>query len=159
RSAIRVGDAEEVEEQRQRVGRLRVQEDDRARDLPAGRIGAVLLRDAEPTAKELRDREERDRRAVRDALRLVDRDAARAAPLDELVAEPALPDARVGDDRDRAPVPPDCLSQRRLQGGRLRVAADEAREPARAGEVEARAERAGTLELVDPDGLPEPLDA
>jgi hypothetical protein len=72
-----------------------------------------------------------------------------AAALDELEAHAALADAGVADDADR----PTVRGERRLEeppeSRELALAADEAREPAPARDVEARAERARAGELVD----------
>ena len=81
-----------------------------------------------------------------------------AAALGELVAEPALADARLGDDADRGALARLGPLQRLLQHRHLLVAADEAGEAALAGEVEARARRADPGQLEDPHRLARSLD-
>src|SRR5207247_9983418 len=157
--ALGVRHAEEVEEERQRFGELRVEQEHGAGDLPAGCLAAVLLGDAEERPQELEDREEGNHPPVRDAVRLVDREAARTDPLDELVAEPALADPGLGDDADDPAAALYRPAERGLERRRLLLASDEAGEAARAGEVEARLERARAFELVDPDPVAEAFHA
>ena len=73
----------------------------------------------------------------------------RPAALGELVAESALADPRLGYDADDLAATGECSPERRLEHRLLLVAADEAREPARAGDVERRSQGADTLQLVD----------
>ena len=61
-----------------------------------------------------------------DAVRLVDRDALRPAALRELPAEPALVHPGVTHHADDLTVAGERARERRLQGRRLLVAADEA---------------------------------
>ena len=72
-----------------------------------------------------------------------------AAALGELVVEPALADPRFGDDPDRGRLAALGARQRLLERAQLRGAADELREAALAGEVEARARLADPSELED----------
>jgi hypothetical protein len=67
---------------------------------------------------------------VGDAVRLVNGNVARPAALHELVAQPALADAGVGDDADDPTVAGDCWRELRLECLHLIDAADEARESA-----------------------------
>src|SRR5439155_19547831 len=86
RRAGGIGDAEEVEDQRQRLVEARVDQHQRAGDLLPRLALAVLLGEAEHAAEELEERQERQQPAVSDPASLVHRDAARAAALDELGA-------------------------------------------------------------------------
>src|SRR5437773_2590918 len=85
--ALGVRHVEEVEEERERFGELRVEQEHRAGDLPAACLVAILLGDAEVPAQELENREEGIHPPAGDAVRLVGRETARAGSLDELVAE------------------------------------------------------------------------
>ncbi len=91
-------------------------------------------------------------------LRLEDLEPALAAALAELVAEPALADAGLGDDADHGPVAGLGSLQRALENGHLLVAADEAGEAALAREVEPRARRADPRQLEDSHRLTGALD-
>ena len=91
-------------------------------------------------------------------LGLEDLDPARAAAIGELVAEPALADAGLGDDPDHRALAGIRLRQRPLQLRHLALAADEAREAALAGEVEPRARRADAGQLEHLDRLAGTLD-
>ena len=153
-----IRNAEEVEQQGQRVGQRRIEQEERAGNLPAGRLVAVLLRDAEVATHQLEDREERDHLPVRDAVGVVHRDALRAGALGELVAEPALPDPGLGDHADDLPGPRDGPPERCLEARHLLCPADEAGEAARPGDVETRAQRADALELVHAERRPHALD-
>ena len=64
-----------------------------------------------------------------------------------------LPTPGLGDDADDLPVPVERPRERGLERRHLVAAADEAREAARARDVEARAQRADALELEDADRL------
>ena len=100
----RVRDAEQVEEERKRVGQRRVEPHDGAGDLPARGLVIVVGRYPDDAAQELEHGQERDRRAVRDRARRVHGDASCAGTLDELVAESALADSRLADHADDPPV-------------------------------------------------------
>src|SRR5262249_56608830 len=89
---LRIGHAEEVEDERERLPEAVVEQHERARDLAACRRRIVPLRDVEVRAEELQDGEERQRAAVREAVRLVDGNAAGSPPLHQLQAETALAD-------------------------------------------------------------------
>src|SRR5439155_15937541 len=121
----------------------------RAGDLPARLLGPVVLADPKEGAHDLQDGEERYRLSVRHPLRLVHGDAACPAALREVVAEPTLADARLGDHANHPPITGERALERRLKRRHLVVAPDEAREAPRAGDVEARAQRARAFELVD----------
>ena len=73
---------------------------------------------------------------MRQAARLVDGHAARPAAPRELVAQAALADAGLAHDPDHLRPAGDGLLERRLEHPHLVVAADEAREAARARDVE-----------------------
>jgi hypothetical protein len=88
---------------------------------------------------------------VGDPVRLVDGEAAGAAALGELVADAALPDARLGHDSYDLPVAVERSCQHRLQRRDLAVAPDEAREAARPGNFDWSMQSADSLEVVDLD--------
>ena len=154
-----VGDAEEVEHHREGVVQAGRGQQQPARDLLAGRVVAVLLRDAERVPHELHPRQEGDVLPVRDRVGLDDADAAGAASFGELVAEPALAHPGLGHDGDRLPAAPERALEGRLERGHLDRASDEAREAARAGDVEAGPQPARTLQLVEPQRLARALHA
>ncbi len=56
--ALGVRHGEEVEQERERFGELRVEQEYRAGDLPAGRLVVILFGDAEEPAQELENGEE-----------------------------------------------------------------------------------------------------
>src|SRR5207249_2761048 len=146
------------EHEREALAEPLIEEEELPGDLLARRLRAVLLRHAVDVSHELEHREVGNRLPVRDAVRLLHRNAAGTAALDELPAEPALADARLGDDPDHLPVAVHGAGERRLERRHLVDAADEAREAARPGDVEPRLERADVLELVDPYGVARALD-
>jgi hypothetical protein len=158
---------EEVEQERQRVGELRVEEQELAGDLLARRLVGVAFGDAEVGTEVLDDGEEGDRLPVRHAMRLVDGKPARPAALGELVAEAALADPGLGHDADHLTVSTEGPRKRDLECRHVVAAPDEAGEAARAGHVQARSMRAEARELVDsqpPTGalegeVPEVLEA
>src|SRR5262249_10143425 len=94
-----------------------------------------------------------NRPAVGHAVTLVDADPARAAALDELVAEPALSHPGLGHDADRLRLPVGRAGKRPLEHGQLVVAADEARETTRPRGLQPAAQRARAPELVDAQRL------
>jgi len=155
--SLGVGDAEELEQQRERVAEPLVEEHERAGDLPAGGVVAVLLGHPEVAAQQLQHGEEGDELPVRHPVRLVDRDAPGTAALGELVDEPALADAGLGHHPHHLRTPRQRVRQHRLEGSHLVVAPDEAREAACAGQVQAGAERTDALELEDPERVAHPL--
>ena len=103
--AVGVGDAEEVEEQRQVLGELGIEEQRPPGDLLAGEPVGLAVADPEVGAHQLQHRHEGDRLAVRLGLRFEDLDSVLAAAFGEFEAEAALADARIGDDRHHAPSP------------------------------------------------------
>jgi hypothetical protein len=145
-----IGHAEELEDERQRGAELLVEQHERAGDLPARALVAVLLGHAEVGAQQLEHREERDELSVRHAVRLVDGEPARPTALHELPAEPALPDPGLAHHAHHLPVAGDRARERGLERRRLVLASHEAREAARPGHLEAGAERAHAGQLVDP---------
>ncbi len=84
--AVGVGDAEEVEEQRQVGGEIRIEQQRPSGDLLAGQLFGFALADPEEGAQHLQHRHERDRLPVCLGLCLEDLDALLAAALGELVA-------------------------------------------------------------------------
>ena len=153
-----IGNAEEVEEQRQVLGEVGVEQQRAAGDLLAHDPLRVAVGDAEVGAQHLQHRHEGDRAPVRLGLALEDLDAALAAAFGELVAEAALADARLGDDADRGALAALGPLERRFEHRHLLVAADEAGEAALAREVEPRARGADPGQLEDADRLAGALD-
>jgi hypothetical protein len=94
---------------------------------------------------------------VRRTVRLLDRDPARAAALDELVAEAALADARLGHDANDLRIARRRPCQRGLQRRGLLLPPDEAREAAHAGHVELRAQGPRAFELVHAERVADTL--
>src|SRR5262249_54996171 len=86
----RGGHPQKVEQERNIVGELLVEEEHGPGDLPARLLVAVPFADAEVRAHDLEDREERNDLAMGRPVGLVDADTAGPAALDELVAEAAL---------------------------------------------------------------------
>ncbi len=153
RRAVGVGDAEELEHERQaRLERL-VEQQQPARDLLARGLIRVLRADAEVAPQQLQDRQERDHPAVRERVRLVHGDPAREAASGELEAQPTLADAGLAHHADDLSVPLERPLERGIDAGRLRVAADEAGEAARARDLQPGAQRADALERADPRRL------
>src|SRR5581483_7319372 len=124
-----------------------------AGDAIARGVVGIVVADPE-LAPELRDpRQEGNHPAVRQGVAFGATDPARAARLEKLPAQAALPDARLRDHADHPPRARDRVRERRLELARLLGAPDEAREAARARRIEARPDRPHALELVRPDGL------
>ena len=71
--ALRVGNAEEIEDQREYLAQALVEKDIPSGDLFTGGLAGVPLRDTEETPEELKHRQQRKRPAVRNAVRLGDR--------------------------------------------------------------------------------------
>ena len=136
---IGVGHAEKVEHEGEVVSERFVQEQKAARDLLARRDRTVELVDAEVAAQELQHGKEGERAAVGESVRLEDLDPGRAHALDELVAQPALADAGFTDDADDLSTPGFGRLERLFEHRDLLAASDEARQPARARDVEALA--------------------
>ncbi len=158
RRALGIGHSQEVEDERQVLPEGVVEEQEPAGDLLARRLLGVALGDPEHPPNELEDGQEGDPPGVRDAVALEDRDPLGAAPLDELVAQPALADPRLAHDPYDGASALERRAERRLERRELIAAADEAREPSRAGDVEPRAQRPGALEPEDPGGFAHALE-
>ncbi len=109
----------------------------------------VLDGDAEVSAEQLEDGQERDVAPVGDGAPFVDAHAAGAAAFEELEAQAALPGARLGHHAHHLPVARRRLLERVLERAQIRGAPDEARETAGPREVEARARGAEAGEAVD----------
>ena len=117
--------------------------------VPSGLV-AVLLGDPEEAARNSSRIGRKGTSFVcENAVRLVDRDLARATALGELVAEPALSRSRFGDHADDLRVPRNRLLERGVQSRHLALASDELGEAACAGDVEAAVHAAHALELED----------
>ena len=82
---------------------------------------------------------------------LVDGDAPRATTIDELEADPALPDARFADHAHDLPVRLECPGENAVQPGELLFPSHQAREAQHARRVEAGTKRADSEEREDPD--------
>ena len=158
RRALRIGHGEEVEDERQVVREVGIEQQQPAGDLLARDPLGVAVLDPEVPAQHLQHRQERDRLAVRLTLGLVDLDPARPASLRELVAEAALADARLGDHADHRPTPLLGPLERLLEDLHLLGSADEPGEPTLSREVEPRARRARPDQLEDLDRAARALD-
>ena len=139
---------QEVEHQRHELLQLLVEQHELARDLASRLVVAVALADIEDAAQHLEQRQVWHGLSVGGAVRLVDTDAARAAALYELVAEPALASASVRDHSHNLAVPGHGCLERALEPGHLVCPTHEARETPRTRRVEPRAERTHVLQLV-----------
>src|SRR5439155_690011 len=95
--------------------------------------------DAEESAPEFDDRVEGEHPPVGERAGAVERHAARA--LDELVTQAALSRPRLRGDQDDLRSTGLCVAQGPLEAGKLALAADEAREAARAWVLEAALDR------------------
>jgi hypothetical protein len=127
-----VRDAEKVVEQWKSVIQLLVEAERPPSDLVTDRFLTVVLLDPEIVAHGLQHGEKGDRFSVRHTVPRNDEDPPRSEPLDELEAEPALADSRVGDDPDDL-----CASRKRpleriVQYRHVSLASDELRESPRA---------------------------
>ena len=158
RWALRVGHRKEVEDERQVVREVWVQEQQPAGDLLAGHSFGVAVLDPEVPAHHLQDRQERDRLAVRLGLGLVDLDPTRPAAFRELVTKAALADAGFGDHTDHTPAPRLGALQRLLEGLHLLGPADELTKPPFAREVQPGSRRARPDQLEDLDRAAGSLD-
>jgi hypothetical protein len=136
---------------------LRVGQEHLPGDLLARQVVAVVLGDTEGVPVELHPREQRDRLPVRHAMSRNDADAPGAATLAELVAEPALADARLADEADDLPLAGERALEALLEHRHLSCPSDETREAAHPGDVEPRAELATALELEETERLAQPL--
>jgi len=146
-----IGYTEEVEEQRQVIGQRLVEQQQGAGDLPPRRLVTLLLGDPEEVAHQLEDRQERDHLPMRDAVGAVDAHALGPRPFGELVTEAALPDPGLAHDADHPPLAVERPRHGGLDRRHLVGAADEAREPACARDIEPGARGASPFELVDVD--------
>ena len=124
--AVGVGDAEEVEDQRQLLDQLRIEQQRASGDLLAGDALRVAIADAEVGAQHLQDRHQWDRAPMGLRLCLEDLEPPLAAAPGELVADAALADPRLGDDPDHSAFACFRASQCLPQHRHLAVAADEA---------------------------------
>ena len=88
---------------------------------------------------------------MRNPVRLEDREAPCPTTLEELEAESALADPWLADDADHLRAPADRPRERGFQSHGFILAADEAREAARAGDFKRGVERAHALQFVDLD--------
>jgi hypothetical protein len=156
--SVRVGDPQEVEEQRQTVVERAVEQQQAAGHLLARGLRRVALGDAEVVAEQLQDRKQRDGLPMRDRARDAHPHPARPAALGEFQAEPALAGARLGHHTHDLALTGEGTRERGLERGQLVGPSHEAREPARARDVEARADRATAFEHRDPQRDREPLD-
>src|SRR5262249_16487643 len=100
RRALRIGDAEELEDHRENFEEALIKKQNSPSDPSPRFLVGVHLGDAEIAAEELEDREVRYDFSVRGAVPFVDEDVPRPAALDELITETALADSRICDDAD-----------------------------------------------------------
>src|SRR5881392_667861 len=132
-----VGHAEEVEDQRQLLGEVGIEQQGSAGDLLACESLRLTLADAKVGAQHLQHGHEGDRSPVRLGLGLEDLDPTLAAALAELVGEATLADPRLGDDSDHSSLPGIGAPQSALEYRHLFFATDEAGEAALTGKVKA----------------------
>ncbi len=128
---VGVWDAEKVVEQWKSVIQLFVEAERPSGDLVTDRFLAVVLLDPEVIAHGLQHGEKGDRLSVRNTVPRDDEDPPPSKPFDELEAEPALADSRVGDDPDDL-----CASRKRplervVEYRHVSLAPDELREAPR----------------------------
>ena len=154
-----IGDAEEVEQQRQVLGEPGIEQQRAAGDLLARRLLGLALADPEEGAQHLQHRHERDRAAVGLRLGLEDLDARRRGSARRTRGSAGScrrPGRRPAPTAEPSPAfarASACSSARHLLG-----AADEAGEAALAGQVQPRAGGADPGQLEDPDRLAGALD-
>src|SRR5262249_18071447 len=122
---LRIGDVEDVEDERNGVSEAATQLQQSTPDLPAAHVGRVVHVDVEERAQNLEDWEPRDGRCVRRAMRLRQHGAARATLAREVETEPRSADARLTDDREDLAVPRGRLVERMLQDAELVTPTDE----------------------------------
>src|SRR5439155_12140208 len=94
---IGVGNAEEIQDEGQRVLEARVEGEELVRDLPPDHLRRVAVAEREVATQELAYREQGNCRGVRRAMGLLHGDPPRPAAIDELETDPALPDPGVAD--------------------------------------------------------------
>ena len=148
RRALRPGHAEEIEDQRQRVGERGVEHQQAPRHLLARRVLVVGVGDAELRPHQLQGGGERNRARVRERVGVVHRDAFGTQPLEELQAQAALADARLGREPDHLSVARRGTGPGAIELGHLLAASHQAREPARHGHFHARAHGADAAQRV-----------
>ena len=132
RGTFRIGNAVEVEHEREAVAQPLVEEEQLSRDLLAGGLRAVVVRHTMNVAQQLQHGQQRDRLAVRDPVPFVHGNTPGARALRELPAEAALADPGLRDDPEHLALPGNGAAERRLERGELVGTPDEAREAARA---------------------------
>src|SRR5439155_3989230 len=131
-----IADAEDVEDQRNRVRETRVESAELVRDAPPNRLDPVAVGEPEVAAQEVADGEPRNRRAMGRAMDFVHRHLTGATAPDELEAQPALADAGLTDHADDLPVRLDRAREDTVEPGELRVPSDQAGETAQTRGVE-----------------------
>src|SRR5262249_41463512 len=153
---VGLGDPEEVEDQARRVRRRRLEVAQSIGDPLPHHLGRVPVADPEVAAYQLAHREQGNGRPVRRAMGLVDRDAARAAPVDELEADSALPYPGFSHHAHHLSIRLERAAEDAVEPGELLLAPDQTRETLRARRVEAGAQRTDPEELEDTDGRADP---
>ena len=141
-----VGDAEQVEDDRQVLAVAFVHGSSAPEIFARAASGPSSSPTSKEGAPELQHRQHRRRLTVGEAARLENRNAARAAFLDELRAEPRLPGAGLSHEPDHLTAAARPL-ERGLERGQIVISPNEHRKTARAGTVQPRAERARALKV------------
>jgi hypothetical protein len=91
-------------------------------------VGRIRLEQPQASAKDVDDRQVRNRAPIGDAVTLEVLDPARLEALPELVKEPRLPHAGLAEDAHDSPTPRFDLGQKLPQHRQLELSADEATE-------------------------------
>ena len=146
---IRIGDAEEVEQERQAVGQRSVEVKDGPLDGGPGRDGIVVLRDPELGAQQLEHRHEGHGRSMGEGVGAEDVKPPGPARLGELVTQTALADPRTRHHADDLAVALGRPGEGRLEGGHLPRPAHEPRETPGGGHLERGAQRPPAHNLED----------
>ena len=156
--ALRIGHAEELEHHRQQLAEALVGKQQPPGDLLAhGEVG-IGVGDAIVVTERLQHRHKGNVLAMRDRAAHRYSQSARTAAFEKLETQAALAGTRRGDDADDLAVTGARLLQCGVEGLHVGVAADEARESARARDLEPRAQRAQSRHLVNVDRLADAFD-
>ena len=123
---LRIGNAEEIENQGENLAQALVEKQKPPGDLFARELVGVLLHDAEKAPEELEHRQQRKRLPVGNSVRLEGRQPACSTALEKLETEPALADAGLADDADHLRVSAYRPGERGFQRRSLVLTADEA---------------------------------
>ena len=152
---VAVSDVEQREQRGQRRLERRVE---RRGDLAANLLGVVRLLDGEVRSQQLHDGQVRRRLAVGHRAGLEHAPALGVGRVQDFPGEARLADAGLADDAHHLPVAGADPVERAAHLFELDVAAEEARQAAREGGVQARAAGPHARDLVDVHRLAHPLD-